>query len=41
MDGLILPDVPFEEKAEFDLLCRQYGPRPRVAHRADLTTASA
>ena len=22
MDGLILPDVPFEEKAEFDPLCR-------------------
>ena len=25
MDGLILPDVPFEEKTEFDPLCRQYG----------------
>lgn len=25
MDGLILPDVPFEEKEEFDTLCRQYG----------------
>lgn len=25
MDGLILPDVPFEEKAEFDSVCRQYG----------------
>lgn len=25
MDGLILPDVPFEEKAEFEPLCRQYG----------------
>ncbi len=25
VDGLILPDVPFEEKAEFDPLCRQYG----------------
>lgn len=25
MDGLILPDVPYEEKAEFDPLCRQYG----------------
>lgn len=25
MDGLILPDVPFEEKAEFDEVCRQYG----------------
>ena len=25
MDGLILPDVPFEEKAEFAPLCRQYG----------------
>ena len=25
MDGLILPDVPFEEKVEFDPLCRQYG----------------
>nr|WP_294491852.1 tryptophan synthase subunit alpha [uncultured Mediterraneibacter sp.] len=25
MDGLILPDVPFEEKEEFDLACREYG----------------
>lgn len=25
MDGLILPDVPFEEKGEFDLICKQYG----------------
>ena len=25
MDGLILPDVPFEEKAEFDGICRRYG----------------
>ena len=25
MDGLILPDVPFEEKEEFDLVCRKYG----------------
>lgn len=25
MDGLILPDVPFEEKEEFDSICRQYG----------------
>lgn len=25
MDGLILPDIPFEEKGEFDGLCRQYG----------------
>lgn len=25
MDGLILPDVPFEEKGEFDGLCKQYG----------------
>lgn len=24
-DGLILPDVPFEEKGEFDLICKQYG----------------
>lgn len=24
MDGLILPDVPFEEKDEFDPICRQY-----------------
>ena len=24
MDGLILPDVPFEEKEEFDVVCRQY-----------------
>lgn len=36
MDGLILPDVPFEEKAEFDPLCRQYGLDLCVAHRADL-----
>ena len=25
MDGLILPDVPFEEKEEFDRVCREYG----------------
>lgn len=25
MDGLILPDVPFEEKEEFDRVCRKYG----------------
>lgn len=25
MDGLILPDVPFEEKEEFDTLCKAYG----------------
>lgn len=25
MDGLILPDVPFEEKAEFEPVCRGYG----------------
>ena len=25
MDGLILPDVPFEEKAEFDEQCKKYG----------------
>lgn len=25
MDGLILPDVPFEEKAEFDEICKEYG----------------
>ena len=25
MDGLILPDVPFEEKEEFDPICKQYG----------------
>ena len=25
MDGLILPDIPFEEKAEFDGVCKQYG----------------
>lgn len=25
MDGLILPDVPFEEKAEFDTICKKYG----------------
>ena len=25
IDGLILPDVPFEEKAEFDPFCKQYG----------------
>lgn len=25
MDGLILPDVPFEEKAEFDESCKKYG----------------
>lgn len=25
MDGLILPDVPYEEKDEFDIVCRKYG----------------
>lgn len=25
MDGLILPDVPFEEKQEFDIVCKKYG----------------
>ena len=25
MDGLILPDVPFEEKEEFGSVCRNYG----------------
>ena len=25
IDGLILPDVPFEEKEEFDSVCREYG----------------
>ena len=25
MDGLVIPDVPFEEKEEFDSLCKQYG----------------
>lgn len=25
MDGLILPDVPFEEKDEFDIPCKKYG----------------
>ncbi len=25
MNGLILPDVPFEEKAEFDVVAKQYG----------------
>ncbi len=25
VDGLILPDLPFEEKGEFDGLCKQYG----------------
>ncbi|MBQ1902260.1 MAG: tryptophan synthase subunit alpha [Lachnospiraceae bacterium] len=25
MDGLILPDVPYEEKEEFDVVCRKYG----------------
>ena len=25
MDGMILPDVPFEEKEEFAPICRQYG----------------
>lgn len=25
IDGLILPDLPFEEKAEFQPICKQYG----------------
>ena len=24
IDGIILPDVPFEEKAEFDIMCKEY-----------------
>jgi tryptophan synthase alpha chain len=25
MNGIILPDVPFEEKEEFDVVCKKYG----------------
>ena len=25
IDGLILPDLPFEEKEEFDIVCKKYG----------------
>ena len=25
IDGLILPDIPYEEKEEFDPICKQYG----------------
>lgn len=25
MDGMILPDIPFEEKSEFSTVCKQYG----------------
>ncbi len=25
IDGLILPDIPYEEKEEFDAICKQYG----------------
>ena len=25
MDGLILPDIPFEEKGEFEPICKKYG----------------
>lgn len=25
MSGMILPDVPFEEKEEFDIVCKKYG----------------
>lgn len=25
IDGIILPDIPFEEKEEFDAVCKQYG----------------
>lgn len=25
MSGMILPDVPFEEKKEFDTVCKEYG----------------
>ena len=31
MDGLILPDVPFEEKEEFDGVCKEYGLDYRAA----------
>ena len=25
IDGIIIPDLPFEEKEEFDVVCKQYG----------------
>ena len=25
IDGMILPDIPFEEKEEFDVICKKYG----------------
>ena len=25
IDGLILPDIPYEEKEEFDIVCKKYG----------------
>ena len=25
IDGIILPDVPYEEKEEFDVICKEYG----------------
>ena len=45
IDGLILPDIPYEEKDEFDPICKRYGvdlismvgPHLRKPHRHDRT----
>ena len=34
---LILPDVPYEEKEEFDPICKQYGLDLDILDRADFT----
>ena len=36
MDGLILPDVPFEEKEEFDSVCRKVWAGLYFADRTDI-----
>ena len=37
MNGLILPDVPFEEKEEFDTVCKKYGIDLDLPDRTDFS----
>ena len=47
IDGIILPDLPFEEKNEFDPICKQYGVdlisliAPTSAHRVAMIAKEA
>jgi tryptophan synthase alpha chain len=36
IDGLILPDLPFEEKEEFLPYCRKYGVNHTGQHKGNL-----